>query len=735
MPHRVVALVSGGKDSCYSMMKCVEHGHEVVAIANLHPPSAVGEELDSHMYQTVGHAHIGAIAEAMELPLFRREITGTAVEQRLRYGATPGDEVEDLYELLSQVKAQMPEVTAVCSGAILSNYQRSRVESVCERLGLASLAFLWQREQAPLLDEMIAHRVEAVLVKVASLGLDSKHLGRTIGALQPHFLKLESQFGFHVCGEGGEYETFTLDCPLFKRRIDPIGAKTMAHGGGAAILSFESVVLNDKLASGGDEDSTLAKTAEEGEEGEEADAAALEVTEEEAGVEATWRIGADGMPYETTSSSSSPPPFVSTDLGGGLVHVAACGVGLSSSVVGDDAGDGSPASQLTIALARVRSALRERGLDLDDVLMTRLYVADIREYQKVNAAFAAAFNGLAPAARLAIQLPLPAMYGDSCGVAVECTAWAGAKELLHVQSVSEWAPRMIGPYAQLTCGLGVTYVAGSLGLVPASMTLADGGAAAQTRQALRNCAQTLRGVSQSAAGALALVLYITHIADAPAVRASAAHWLRRVTERPAADAAALPPMLLVRVGALPIGALVEAELQACPPHLPSLYRARWTVGLAGAANGLELLCDAALSGLLPPATSKEATTTAASDAGMIACGVAYCLVRAEDDAIISLAQLGQLLGEAVSQLDSRLRDCQHGLQLGSSLFARALVDEALPVRTSALGEALTGAVAAAGPWRCEALVLPVSQVVDRRARLVVQLNFTAVTTAATTALS
>ena len=220
---RVVALVSGGKDSCYSMMKCVAHGHEVVAIANLHPPAKAGEELDSFMYQTVGHAHIEKIAQAMELPLFRREIVGTAVNDELRYGAAPvaGDEVEDLHALLTDVLAKMPDVDAVCSGAILSNYQRSRVESVCERLGLASLAFLWQREQAPLLAEMVRAGVHAAVVKVASHGLRARHLGQTIGALQPHFLALEAQFGFHVCGEGGEYETFTLDCPLYQRRLEP----------------------------------------------------------------------------------------------------------------------------------------------------------------------------------------------------------------------------------------------------------------------------------------------------------------------------------------------------------------------------------------------------------------------------------------------------------------------------------------------------------------------------------
>ena len=34
---KVVALISGGKDSTFNMMECVRHGHEIVALANLHP--------------------------------------------------------------------------------------------------------------------------------------------------------------------------------------------------------------------------------------------------------------------------------------------------------------------------------------------------------------------------------------------------------------------------------------------------------------------------------------------------------------------------------------------------------------------------------------------------------------------------------------------------------------------------------------------------------------------------
>lgn len=34
---RVVALISGGKDSCFNMMQCIAAGHEIVAVANLYP--------------------------------------------------------------------------------------------------------------------------------------------------------------------------------------------------------------------------------------------------------------------------------------------------------------------------------------------------------------------------------------------------------------------------------------------------------------------------------------------------------------------------------------------------------------------------------------------------------------------------------------------------------------------------------------------------------------------------
>lgn len=83
----------------------------------------------------------------MELPLVRRRIEGKALNTGMAYSHTDGDEVEDLTKLLEDVQRQYPEVEAVSVGAILSNYQRIRVETVCRRLGLVTLGFLWQRDQ------------------------------------------------------------------------------------------------------------------------------------------------------------------------------------------------------------------------------------------------------------------------------------------------------------------------------------------------------------------------------------------------------------------------------------------------------------------------------------------------------------------------------------------------------------------------------------------------------------
>jgi hypothetical protein len=61
--------------------------------------------------------------------------------------------------------------------------------------------------------------MQAIVVKTASMGLSSRHLNRTLLDLLPHLQTIESKYGLHVCGEGGEYESLVLDCAIYRKRL------------------------------------------------------------------------------------------------------------------------------------------------------------------------------------------------------------------------------------------------------------------------------------------------------------------------------------------------------------------------------------------------------------------------------------------------------------------------------------------------------------------------------------
>ena len=84
------------------------------------------------------------------------------------------------------------------------------------------LAYLWQRDQSELLDEMAVVGLHASIIKVAGAGLNLTHLGANVTDESTRAIleRLRLRFGLHPCGEGGEYETYTTACPLFASDID-----------------------------------------------------------------------------------------------------------------------------------------------------------------------------------------------------------------------------------------------------------------------------------------------------------------------------------------------------------------------------------------------------------------------------------------------------------------------------------------------------------------------------------
>jgi len=83
-------------------------------------------------------------------------------------------ELEDLERAL--VKNGVDEII---TGAIASTYQKSRIESICSKLGIKHIAPLWHMPQEAILEE-VANTFKAIIVQVSAEGLDKSYLGKEI---------------------------------------------------------------------------------------------------------------------------------------------------------------------------------------------------------------------------------------------------------------------------------------------------------------------------------------------------------------------------------------------------------------------------------------------------------------------------------------------------------------------------------------------------------------------------
>lgn len=200
---RVASLFSGGKDSCLSLWIMQRQNYGVKCLVSILP-----ENPDSFMYQKPSLGLLELQSKALGIPLVVEKTPG--VKER---------ELSALKKALSRAKKEFG-VEGVVSGALYSNYQRERIQRICNSLGLKLFSPLWHKSQSAEMRELVDNGFVFVMSKVAALGLAEGWLGKPIGKGEISRLEsLESRFGFNVAGEGGEFETIVLDAPNFSGRI------------------------------------------------------------------------------------------------------------------------------------------------------------------------------------------------------------------------------------------------------------------------------------------------------------------------------------------------------------------------------------------------------------------------------------------------------------------------------------------------------------------------------------
>ena len=128
-------------------------------------------------------------------------------------------ELADLEHAIQQAKDDY-NIKGVVTGTVESAYQASRIQKICDTLDLDCFNPLWQKDQFELLDDLMQHNFDIIITGVFAYPLTESWLGR---AMDITFIrdvkKLYEHYHINPAGEGGEFESYVQNCPLFSKRL------------------------------------------------------------------------------------------------------------------------------------------------------------------------------------------------------------------------------------------------------------------------------------------------------------------------------------------------------------------------------------------------------------------------------------------------------------------------------------------------------------------------------------
>ncbi|RLG18617.1 diphthine--ammonia ligase [Nanoarchaeota archaeon] len=187
----VGVLFTGGKDSVFALHCALLNGFSVKCLLIMRSKNP-----NSWMFHTPGMEIADAYQELTGIPVLIKETEG--IKEK---------ELDDLKELLKTAKERY-NLYGVYTGAILSDYQRMRINQVCNDLGLVVFSPLWRKDQRTYMKELKRFGFDWIIISTAADKMD-----HAVGK------QLDAPDGVSPAFEGGEAETIVLNAPLYKKRL------------------------------------------------------------------------------------------------------------------------------------------------------------------------------------------------------------------------------------------------------------------------------------------------------------------------------------------------------------------------------------------------------------------------------------------------------------------------------------------------------------------------------------
>ena len=201
---RLASLFSGGKDSTFAMHLAQKQGHQVACLLSIFPKSE-----ESHLLHHPNMKWTNLQEQTMNIP--QLTISSSSDE--------PDNELKTLGELLETAK-DLFNIEGLVHGGIKSRFQKEKFETLCSKFNLVPIAPLWNSEPLQYMKDLLDSNFGFIMTTVSSDGLNDLWLGKRISKSDITVLKnLSEKYGFNLNFEGGEAETFVIDCPLFSNSI------------------------------------------------------------------------------------------------------------------------------------------------------------------------------------------------------------------------------------------------------------------------------------------------------------------------------------------------------------------------------------------------------------------------------------------------------------------------------------------------------------------------------------
>ena len=201
---KLASLFSGGKDSTYAIYVAKKQGHEIKCLISVSPKSD-----ESHLLHHPSLKWTQLQSKAMNIPQLLEDSKSDDTEI----------ELSSITKLLQKAKNEFG-IEGLLHGGISSEFQKQKFEAICNDLNLKSVSPLWNRDPKKYMNELLDSDFDFIVTSVSSGGLDDSWLGKRISNDDLNLLNsLSEKYGFNVNFEGGEAETFVVNCPLFSYPI------------------------------------------------------------------------------------------------------------------------------------------------------------------------------------------------------------------------------------------------------------------------------------------------------------------------------------------------------------------------------------------------------------------------------------------------------------------------------------------------------------------------------------